>query len=77
MKRLFKELMRWAETEDITVEVDSNYYEFAKVKEENRIINGTAGADGYITIYCDKKNIVWTYMTSMLIHEIGHVILFQ
>lgn len=74
----FKNLVKWAsDVEDITVELDTSYYEFAKTKKEDRIVNGVAGCDGYIILYADKNNIDWDYLTSMLIHEIGHVILFQ
>ena len=80
MKKIFNDLISWAHKEyDINIQIDSTYYEFAKTKEEDRIVNGLAGADGYITLYVDRKNIEtsWEKLTSMLIHEIGHVILFQ
>jgi len=80
MKKIFNDLVSWAFNEyDIEVQIDSTYYEFAQTKEEDRIVNGIAGTDGYITLYVDRKNIEasWDKLTSMLIHEIGHVILFQ
>jgi hypothetical protein len=78
MKRKFQKLKKWAsEKEDITVEIDTSYYIYAKTKKEDRIVNGVAGTDGYIILYADKENIDWNFLTSMLIHEIGHVILFQ
>ena len=74
----FKKLIQWvSEAEDITVEIDTSYYELAKTAKEDRIVNGVAGSDGYIILYADKTNMDWDYLTSMLIHEIGHVILFQ
>lgn len=78
MKKKFHRLKKWAsKIEDVTIEIDSTYYTYAKTKKENRIINGTAGSDGYILLYVDPDNIDWDFLTSMLIHEIGHVILFQ
>lgn len=78
MKKTFKGLVKWiSEQEDIDVQLDTTYYEYANTKQEDRIINGVAGSDGYIILYADKKNMDWDKLTSMLIHEIGHVILFQ
>jgi hypothetical protein len=79
MKNVFRELKSWAEEQDIEVQIDSTYYEYAKTKQEDRIVNGLAGSDGYITLYVDGNRIEesWDYLTSMLIHEIGHVLLFQ
>lgn len=77
MKKKFNKLKRWANKEDITVELDTTYYSYAKVKKEDRIINGTAGSDGHILLYVDPDHIDWGFLTSLLIHEIGHVILFQ
>ena len=77
-KTKFNKLLKWiTKTEDITVEIDKTYYSYAKTKKEDRIINGTAGSDGYILLYVDPDDIDWEFLTSMLIHEIGHVILFQ
>ena len=77
MKKEFRELKAWAKDLDIEVQVDSTYYHYAQTKSEDRIVNGIAGCDGSIVLYCDKDNVDWSYMVSMLIHEIGHVILFQ
>jgi len=78
MKEKFLELKKWVtDNEDITVEIDTTYYSYAKTKKEDRIINGIAGCDGYILLYVDPDEIDWEFLSSMLIHEIGHVILFQ
>jgi hypothetical protein len=78
MKSRFNKLVRWAsKTEDIDVQLDTSYYKYAKTKKEDRIVNGMAGADGHITLYADWESPDWEFLTSMLIHEIGHVILFQ
>jgi hypothetical protein len=77
-KKIFQELVDWiTDKEDISIQIDTSYYEHAKTKTEDRIVNGVAGSDGYIILYADKSNMDWEKMTSMLIHEIGHVILFQ
>jgi hypothetical protein len=77
-KKIFQELVDWiTDKEDISIQIDTSYYEHAKTKTEDRIVNGVAGSDGYIILYVDKSNMDWEKMTSMLIHEIGHVILFQ
>lgn len=78
MKRKFNKLVKWASShEDIDIQLDTSYYKYAKTKKEDRIVNGMAGSDGSIILYADGDDIDWEHLTSMLIHEIGHVVLFQ
>lgn len=62
------------EEEDITIEVDTSYYEQAKTPRQDRIMNGQAGADSYIILYKDTKDSNYDMLSSLLIHEFGHVI---
>jgi len=73
-KQRFESFKKWVIEDDITVEVDSTYYEFAKTPVEDRIINGQAGSDGYIILYKDSKEKNYNMLTSLLIHEYGHVV---
>lgn len=70
----FNKLKAWIEKDDIEVEVDSTYYELAKTPALLRINNGQAGSDGYIILYKDTQTEDYNTLTSLLIHEYGHII---
>lgn len=73
-KQRFESLKAWVIADDVSVEVDSSYYDFAKTPAEDRIINGNAGSDGYIILYKDSKDKNYNLLASLLIHEYGHVV---
>ena len=73
-KQRFEDLKNYIEADDVDVEVDTSYYEQAKTPPEERIINGTAGTDSYIILYKDSKDSNYNMLSSLLIHEYGHVI---
>lgn len=73
-RQRFESLKAWVIADDVSVEVDTSYYELAKTPPEQRIINGNAGCDGYIILYKDSKDKNYDMLTSLLIHEYGHVV---
>ena len=73
-KQRFEDLKKWIQKDDVDVEIDTSYYDLAKTQEKDRIINGSAGADGYIILYKDSKDENYDTLTSLLIHEYGHVV---
>ena len=70
----FEALKEWIQKDDIDVEVDVTYYDSIATPEKDRIINGCAGQDGYIILYKDAKDENYDTLTSLLIHEYGHVV---
>tara|TARA_R110000868_G_scaffold201211_1_gene448790 strand:+ start:43 stop:438 length:396 start_codon:yes stop_codon:yes gene_type:complete len=70
----FTKLKQFILDDDVDVEVDTSYYEQAKTPKQDRIINGTAGADSYIILYKDSKESNYNMLCSLLIHEYGHVV---
>ena len=70
----FTQLKQFILDDNVAVEVDTSYYEQAKTPQENRIINGTAGADSYIILYKDSKERNYNMLSSLMIHEYGHVV---
>jgi len=54
--------------EDIDIELINTY--------EDVDLQGFAGADNSITIILGRRPIDWKLATSLLIHELGHVLLF-
>ena len=73
-RQRFEELKEWIQKDDVEVEIDTSYYELAKTQEKDRIINGSAGSDGYIILYKDAKDNNYDTLSSLLIHEYGHVV---
>jgi hypothetical protein len=76
-RQRFYALKKYIEDDDVTVEIDSTYYSYALTPEKDRIINGVAGSDSHIIIYKDSKDKNYNMMTSLLIHEYGHVLLWR
>lgn len=73
-RQRFEDLKKFIIADDVEVEVDTTYYSYAKTPEKDRIINGTAGSDGYIMLYKDPADKNYDTLTSLLIHEYGHVV---
>lgn len=76
-KKRFELLLKYIREDDVNVEIDTSYYELAKTKKEDRIINGSAGTDGYIILYKDSKDSNYDMLSSLLIHEYGHIVLWR
>lgn len=70
----FQKLKEFILSDDVDVEIDTSYYEQANTPADKRILNGTAGADSYIILYKDSENSNYDMLSSLLIHEYGHVI---
>ena len=73
-KSRFELLQKYITDDDVEVEIDESYYDYAKIPHHQRIINGSAGVDSHIILYKDSKDTNYNMLSSMLIHEYGHVI---